>query len=206
MILRARTVLAVFRAAFRNPVLRRVGFAYALFSTAEYGIWISLLVFAYRHGGPTAGMVMVLVQLVPCIALGPFLGALADRRRPSRVLFVGYGLQAVSMAGVARVSVPARPRRRVRFGAAHGDQLHAHKAASSRPSAGDSPHSRRPDRGQCDGRLDRWSRRLGWPWCCRHLACLAWARAGDRRDGSNERGRDVPRDRCKGTGGRRRVQ
>ena len=88
-------------------MLRRVGFAYALFSTAEYGIWIALLVYAYGHGGATAGMVIVLVQLVPCIALGPFLGALADRRRPSRVLFAGYGLQALSMAGVA-ASIGAR--------------------------------------------------------------------------------------------------
>jgi hypothetical protein len=101
MFLRVRTVISVFRAAFENGTLRRVGFAYALFVTAEFGIWITLLVFAYGHGGPTAGMLMVLVQLVPSIALGPFLGALADRRRPSRVLFVGYGLQALSMAVVA---------------------------------------------------------------------------------------------------------
>ncbi|MGC9961229.1 MAG: cyclic nucleotide-binding domain-containing protein [Acidimicrobiales bacterium] len=91
----------MFRSAFENPTLRRVGFAYALFGTAEFGIWIALLVFAYGHGGATAGMLMALVQLVPSIALGPFLGALADRRRPSRVLFVGYALQALSMAVVA---------------------------------------------------------------------------------------------------------
>ena len=110
MFLRARTVLSVFRAAFGNPVLRRVGLAYALFGAAEFGIWITLLVFAYRHGGPTASMLMVLVQLIPCIALGPFLGALTDRRRPSRVLCASYGFQALSMAGVAiaiGVGVPA---------------------------------------------------------------------------------------------------
>jgi hypothetical protein len=101
MFLRARTVFSVLRAAFGNPVLRRVGFAYALFGAAEFGIWIALLVFAYDHGGPTASMLMVLVQLIPTIALGPFLGALADRRRPSRVLRAGYGLQALSMGGVA---------------------------------------------------------------------------------------------------------
>ncbi len=101
MFLRARTVLSVFRSAFGNPVLRRVGLAYALFGAAEFGIWIALLVFAYGHGGPTGSMLMVLIQLIPCIVLGPFLGALADRRRPSRVLCVGYGFQAVSMAGVA---------------------------------------------------------------------------------------------------------
>jgi len=101
MFLRARTVISVFRAAFENDTLRRIGFAYALFVTAEFGIWIALLVFAYGHGGATAGMLMVLVQLIPSIALGPFLGALADRRRPSRVMFVGYGLQASSMAVLA---------------------------------------------------------------------------------------------------------
>jgi MFS family permease len=84
--------------------------AYALFGAAEFGIWITLLVFAYRHGGPTASMLMVLVQLIPCIALGPFLGALTDRRRPSRVLCASYGFQTLSMAGVAiaiGVGVPA---------------------------------------------------------------------------------------------------
>jgi len=101
MFLRFRTVLSVFRAAFENPVLRRVGFAYALFGAAEFGVWITLLVFAYGHGGSTASMVMVLLQLIPCIALAPFLGALADRRRPSRVLSVGYGLQTFSMGAVA---------------------------------------------------------------------------------------------------------
>ena len=101
MFLRFRAVLSVFRAAFKNPVLRKVGFAYALFGAAEFGVWITLLVFAYGHGGSSASLLMVLVQLVPCIALGPFLGALADRRRPSRVLFIGYGLQSVSMGAVA---------------------------------------------------------------------------------------------------------
>lgn len=90
-------MLAVFRAATRNPWLRRVGLAYALFVAAEFGIWIGLLVFAYDHGGASASLLMVVVQLVPCIALGPFIGALADRQRPSRVVQVGYGLQALTM-------------------------------------------------------------------------------------------------------------
>ena len=72
-----------------------------LFGAAEFGTSISLLVFAYDHGGSTTSMEMVLVQLLPCIVFGPFLGALADRLRPSRVLFAGYGLQAISLACVA---------------------------------------------------------------------------------------------------------
>lgn len=101
MVGRARAVGAVFRAAFQNPVLRRVGFAYALFGAAEFGVWIALLVFAYGHGGSTGSMVMVLVQLIPCIICGPFFGAVADRHPPAQVLRLGYGLQMTSMAAVA---------------------------------------------------------------------------------------------------------
>ncbi len=104
MFLRAGAVFAVLRAALGNPILRRVGLAYALFVAAEFGIWIALLVFAYDHGGAGAATLMVIVQLVPCIASGPFIGALADRQRPSRILRVGYGLQAVTM-GTAAVAI-----------------------------------------------------------------------------------------------------
>lgn len=98
---RLRLVLSVFRAALENPVLRRVGFAYSLFGTAEFGVWLALLVYGYGHGGPTAATVMVLVQLVPSTILGPLIGALADRMRPGRVLLASYGAQAVTLAGVA---------------------------------------------------------------------------------------------------------
>jgi Na+/melibiose symporter-like transporter len=101
VLIRAGTVLTVFQRAFRNPSLRRVGFAYALFTSAEFGIWIALLVFAYGHGGASAGTLIVLVQLVPCIVLSPFIGALVDRQRPSQVLRIGYGLQGLSMTAVA---------------------------------------------------------------------------------------------------------
>lgn len=101
MVPRIGVVFSVFRAAFGNPVLRRVGLAYALFTSAEFGIWITLLVFAYSRGGASASTLLVLIQLVPCILLGPFIGAFVDRQRPSRVLRVGYGLQAVSMAALA---------------------------------------------------------------------------------------------------------
>jgi hypothetical protein len=101
MFLRFRAVVSVFRAAFENPVLRRVGFAYALFGAAEFGVWIALLVFAYDHGGSGASLLMVLAQLIPCVVLGPFLGALADRRSPSRVLLVGYGLQTLTIGALA---------------------------------------------------------------------------------------------------------
>jgi len=98
---RLRVVVSVLRTAFENPVLRRVGFAYFSFLGAEYGIWIALLVFAYGHGGSTASMVMILIEITPCIVLAPFIGALADRRRPTRMLCVGYGSQTLAIIGVA---------------------------------------------------------------------------------------------------------
>ncbi len=109
MFLRARAVGSVLRSAFSNPALRRIGFAYALFCMAELGIWIALLIYAYGHGGTTAGTTMVLVQLVPCILLGPFLGAFADGHSPHRVLCWGYGLQALAMGAVAAAIVEGAP-------------------------------------------------------------------------------------------------
>ena len=98
---RIGAVLSVLRAAFSNPALRRIGFAYALFVSAEFGIWIALLVYAYGHGGASASTTIVLVQLIPCIVLAPFVGAFVDRRRPSRVLRVGYLFQTASLATLA---------------------------------------------------------------------------------------------------------
>ena len=98
---RIGAVLSVFGATFGNPLLRRIGCAYALFVSAEFGIWIALLVFAYGHGGATASTLIVLVQLIPCIALAPLVGAFVDRGRPSSVLRAGYALQTASMAAVA---------------------------------------------------------------------------------------------------------
>ena len=60
-----------------------------------------MLIFAYGHGGASASTLIVLVQLIPCILLAPLLGAFVDRRRPSTVLRVGYGLQAASLAAIA---------------------------------------------------------------------------------------------------------
>lgn len=106
---RTRAVTGVLKTAFANPDLRRVGFGYALFGTAELAIWIALLVFAYDHGGTKASTTMVLVQLLPCVLFGPFLGAYADRHRPLHVLTGGYALQVVAMDAVATVIVLHAP-------------------------------------------------------------------------------------------------
>ena len=98
---RARAVRAVLGTSLVNPELRRLGATYALCCVAEMGIWIVLLIYAYDHGGAAAASSMVLIQLVPCIVLGPFLGALADVYDPQRILVFGTGLQFASMSAVA---------------------------------------------------------------------------------------------------------
>ncbi len=99
----------VLKTAFVNPELRLVGFGYALFGTAELAIWIAFLVYAYDHGGTKASTAIVLIQLLPCVLLGPLLGAYADQHRPLRVLTGGYALQVVAMDAVATVMVLHAP-------------------------------------------------------------------------------------------------
>ena len=98
---RLRIVAGVFGSAFRNRDLRDIGFAYALFSAAEFGSWITLLVYAFDRGGSNAVLVITLVQLVPCVLLGPMLGAMVERWTPARSLVAGYVLQVVAIGGVA---------------------------------------------------------------------------------------------------------
>jgi MFS family permease len=91
----------VLRTALANRQLRRIEFGYALFIAAECAVWLSLLVYAYAHGGPSAASLIAIVQLVPCAVLAPLLGAVSDRRRPGLVLLVGYLLQGTAMGALA---------------------------------------------------------------------------------------------------------
>ncbi len=98
---RAKTTAAVFGIAFRNRSLLRLELAYSAFCGAEWGVWVSLVVYAYARGGATASGAIAVVQLVPSVLLAPFIGALTDRRRAGRVLAVGYLLQALAIGAVA---------------------------------------------------------------------------------------------------------
>ena len=89
------------RAAGSRTSLRRVLIAYAAFEVVDLAIWIVLLVYGYEHGGVTGSVVMSLVQLVPGAALAPWLGALADRTSPQRVLLGGYGFLALTTGAIA---------------------------------------------------------------------------------------------------------
>ena len=95
------SVVAIFSTTIRNRSLLAVELAFAAFNGAEWAVWVALIVYAYSIGGATASGAIMLVQLIPCIFLAPYIGALADRRRPGRVLLVGYLVQGFAMAAVA---------------------------------------------------------------------------------------------------------
>jgi MFS family permease len=103
------SVAAVFATTMRNRALLRLELAWAAYNGAEWAVYVALLVYAYGIGGATASGLMALVQLIPCIFLAPYLGALTDRRRPGRVLLAAYVLQGTAMAGAAAAMALGAP-------------------------------------------------------------------------------------------------
>ena len=67
---------------------------------------------AYTHGGAAAVSLIIIVQLVPCIFVSPYLGAITDRARAGRVLFFGLLIMGLAMAGLAAAMALGAPRLR----------------------------------------------------------------------------------------------
>ena len=80
-----------------NGPLRRVLIAFLLFSAAEYGTWVAILLYAYERTGPLSVGLVALIQLVPAALAAPAASALGDRFPRERVLAVGYTIQALAM-------------------------------------------------------------------------------------------------------------
>jgi hypothetical protein len=98
---RLKATLGVFGTAFRNRSLMLVELAWLAFNSAEWGVWLALMVWAYTRGGAAAASLIVIVQLVPAIFIAPYLGAITDRARAGRVLFIGLLIMGGTMAAVA---------------------------------------------------------------------------------------------------------
>jgi MFS family permease len=109
MIPRFRPIWSVLGAALRYRPLRRLEMSFGVFNAAEWAVWVSLLVYAYGHGGAAASGAMAIAQLVPSALLDPLIGVLIDRRRPGRVLFFSFLLHAAGMAGAAVAMAAGAP-------------------------------------------------------------------------------------------------
>jgi hypothetical protein len=91
----------VLRRVLANPSLRRVEGAFLGFSCAEYGVWLSVLVYAYQRGGTALAAAIAVIQLLPAAAVAPVASVLTDRKGGAFGLWVGYIAQALSIAATA---------------------------------------------------------------------------------------------------------
>ncbi len=107
---RPRSSAGVFATAFRNRSLLLIEVAWLAFNGAEWGVWLTMSVWAYTHGGAAAVSLIILVQLLPCIFISPYLGAITDRARAGRVLFFGLLISGLTMAGLAAAIALGAPR------------------------------------------------------------------------------------------------
>jgi MFS family permease len=100
---------AALRTVLGSRPLRRVEIAFAAFNSAEWAVWIAMLVYAYGRGGTTEAGIVATVQLVPAAIVAPLAATLGDRRRPGRVLCAGYGLQSAALTATAIVLLADGP-------------------------------------------------------------------------------------------------
>ena len=101
-----------------NHRIRRVTLAFAGFATAEYGVWVAVLVFAYPRGGASVTAGVAVAQLVPAGLLAPVLARAADRHGPAVALGRGYWWQSASCAATAMLLLADTPPPLVYLGAA----------------------------------------------------------------------------------------
>jgi MFS family permease len=96
-------------AVVRNPALRRVLLAFAIFRPTESAQWIAILVYAYRDGGTRAMGVAAVALLVPAAILAPFVAQAGDRMPRERALALSYLVQGVTAGMTAAALAFALP-------------------------------------------------------------------------------------------------
>jgi hypothetical protein len=86
-----------------------VQLAFGGFTIAEYGTWVSVLVYAYERGGSTQAALVGLAQLLPAGLAAPVLSSLADRRGAAATLRLGYWAQALTLAATSALILISAP-------------------------------------------------------------------------------------------------
>lgn len=94
---------SVLRVLGSNRSLSRLLAAFLASTLVEYGQWITILLYAYKHGGTSAAGLVALAQLVPSIVLAPVIGAHLSRFDVARVLAGCYAALALTMGLAAAV-------------------------------------------------------------------------------------------------------
>lgn len=100
---------ALIAEAVRSPDLLRVVGAYFVFRAAESATWISILVWAFEHGGLRTSSLVALALLVPSAALAPALAAWTARHRAKSALVAGYAAQSLAFGAVAAALLAGAP-------------------------------------------------------------------------------------------------
>jgi MFS family permease len=101
--------MGVFGTAARNRPLLAVVVSFAAFNMVEWGVWVTLFVYAYEVGGAPASGLMALVMELPSALIAPFFGAVIDRGRAGRILFLGCLGLALAVAAVAVAAATEAP-------------------------------------------------------------------------------------------------
>jgi hypothetical protein len=89
--------------------LRRSLLAYLLFNTAEWAVWVAMLVYAYDRGGVQVAAAVAVAQLLPAALLAPFAVRWAERWPRSTALALSYAVQAAAMLAtflLLRINAP----------------------------------------------------------------------------------------------------
>ena len=89
---------AALRLIRHNTALERLLVAFLVMTLVEYGEWITLLVYAYKHGGASAAGAVALAQLIPSMLLAPLISARGAHAGPARLMALGYLACALTLA------------------------------------------------------------------------------------------------------------
>jgi hypothetical protein len=101
--------LSVLRRLLDDGGVRRLELAFSGFNVAEYGVWVSVLVYAFEHGGAPAAGIVAAAQLLPAAVLAPVLARSIDRRGAARALCNGYWLQATALGSTSLLMLATAP-------------------------------------------------------------------------------------------------